>query len=252
MSNASVPLARSSIARGCGDARTAGAVYLESGLSASGRLELEHFLVDPPVAYQTDQKIGVDFVQDKSGTWHVIDWVGEQHYPYPSDFLEEGRRHGFSRKISRNSQFDKLTADSRLVFVHPRAIVANAPDIHPYLPEHRIKHHCANYARSGDDAHIHAPDISCTRLWYALAPANNTRVTNDGMLIPERQVSKDTAYVVEPLPFDAPEPVFKSGIIAKLPITNISVIRSPGDAHKGTLERLAQGVQGIPVTERSN
>ena len=252
MSNATVPLARSTIARGCGDARTAGAVYLESGLSPSGRLDLEHFLADPPVEYKTDQKIGVDFVQDKNGTWHIFDWVGSEHYPYPSDFLEEGRLHGFSRKISRNSQFDKLTPDSRLVFVHPRAIVTNARDIHPHLPEHRIKHHCAHYAKTGDDKHIHEPGTSCTRLWYALAPANNTRVTGDGMLIPERQVSKDTAYVVEPLPFDAPEPTFKSGIIAQLPITNISVIHSAGDTHKATLDRLAQGVKGIPVTERSS
>src|SRR5690606_32030628 len=116
------------IIRGCGEARTQGAVYLESGVSSTG-LPLEQFLVDPPQPYNTDQKIGVSIVPDGKGTYHVIDWVGEQHYPMPSDFLEEGRLHGFSRKISRTTEFDKLTKDSRLIFVHPKAIITNAAEI---------------------------------------------------------------------------------------------------------------------------
>lgn len=244
-----IPVARTGIIRGCGEARTQGAVYLESGVSSTG-LPLEQFLVDPPQPYDTDQKIGVSIVPDGKGTYHVIDWVGEQHYPMPSDFLEEGRLHGFSRKISRTTEFDKLTKDSRLIFVHPKAIVTNAAEIAPYLPDHKLRGRCAHFAKTGDDAHFHDRNVSCSRFWYALAEANGTRVTSDDMLLPERKVSKDTSYVVEPLPYDAPEPIYRPGIIAQVPITNISVIATSDSSHKATTTRIAQAVQGIPVLER--
>lgn len=243
--------ARAGIARGCGVARTQGAVYLECGVGSTG-VPLEHYLVDPPQPYDTDQKIGVSIVPDGKGTYHVIDWVGAEHYPMPNDFLEEGRLHGFSRKISRTTEFDKLTKDSRLIFVHPKAIVANAAEIAPFLPDHKLKSRCAHFAKTGEDDHFQTPNASCTRLWYALAEANSTRITSDDMLLPERKVSADTSYVVEPLPYGAPEPVYRPGIIAKVPITNLSVIATKDGGHKATLSRVAQAVQGIPVIERPN
>ena len=102
--------ARAGIARGCGVARTQGAVYLECGVGSTG-LPLEHYLVDPPQPYDTDQKIGVSIVPDGKGTYHVIDWVGAEHYPMPNDFLEGGRLHGFSRKISRTTEFEKVVSE---------------------------------------------------------------------------------------------------------------------------------------------
>jgi len=249
-STPTIPVARAGISRGCGTARTQGGVYLESGVGTGG-LPLEQFLLDPPQPYDTDQKIGISVVPDGKGTFHVIDWVGAEHYPMPSDFLEEGRLHGFSRKVSRNSEFNKLTTDSRLMFVHPKAIITNATELAPHLPDHRLRGRCAHFARSGDDAHLNDPTISCTRIWYALAEANSTRMTNDGMLLPERQVAKDTSYIVEPLPAGAPEPQYRPGIIAQVPITNISVIANTDGSHKATASRITQIVNGIPVIERT-
>jgi hypothetical protein len=248
----STSLARGDIQRGCGLKRTAGAVYLEVGASPNGQ-PLENFLVDAPSPYVTKQKIGVDFVQDKTtGVWHIFDHVGAQYYPFASDFLEEARLHGVSRKIARSSRFDHLTSDSRLYVVHPHAIVTNAREIHPHLPEHRLKHRCAHFARSGDDAHLHDPDLSCSRLWYGLAPANSTRITSDGGLLPERQLTPDTAYVVEPLPFETPAPHYASGIVAVLPITSISVIASKDGSHAATAAKLQAAVRGIPVNVRTD
>jgi len=243
------PLARAGVARGCGEARTQGAVYLECGVGVGGA-PLEQLLVDPPKPYTTDQKIGVTLVPVK-GVYHVIDWVGEQHYPMPTDFLEEGRLHGFSRKVSRNLDFDKLTPDSRVYFVHPKAVVANAADLAPHLPDHRLKGRCARFAQTGDETHLRDGNVSCTRYWYALAEANGTRITSDDRLLPERRVSKDTAYLVEPLPQDAPEPQYRSGIIAIAPITAITVVAAKDDSHKATVERIAKQLQGrLPILER--
>ncbi len=248
-STITAPIARTGIARGCGAARTQGAVYLESGVGAGG-LPLEQFLVDPPQPYDTDQKIGVDIVADGKGTFHVIDWVGAEHYPMPSDFLEEGRLHGFSRKVSRTNEFHKLTKDSQLIFIHAKAIVTNAAEIAPYLPDHKLRARCAHFARSGDDAHLHDPNVGCTRFWYALAEATGTRITENDTLLPERKVGDATGYIVEPLPYGAPDPQYRPGIIARVPITNISVIATSDGSHKATLSRIAQTTHGIPVLER--
>lgn len=248
------PYARTNITRGCGRARTAGGIYLEIGLTPNGQ-PLEHYLLDPPIPHTVDSALGVSFYQDQTGTYHILDHVGTKHYPYPSDFLEEGRQHGFSRRINSTliqSHFSKLSAASTLTFVHARAIVSNASEIYPYLPEHRLKHRCAYYVRSGNDEHIHDADLSCSRYWYALAPANRTGIRANGEMVPERAVTEDTSYSVEALPLETPEPTYESGIVARLPITAITVVTSPDGSHKRTLQRIrdAAGASGIPIAAR--
>tara|TARA_Y100000310_G_scaffold338657_1_gene428984 strand:+ start:7960 stop:8550 length:591 start_codon:yes stop_codon:yes gene_type:complete len=52
-------------------------------------------------------------------------WVGQEHYPYVSDFVEEARQHGVSRRvpITRELTYSVLDhRDSRILLVHPRAI----------------------------------------------------------------------------------------------------------------------------------
>ncbi len=248
-------LSRANVVRGCGRTRTPGGVYLEVGLSPDG-LPLEHFLIDPPLPYTPDVKRGVSFVQDPTTLlWHIIDHVGAEHYPYASDILEEGRLHGFSRRINNNliePHFGKLTPQSRLILLHPRAIVRNTTQIQPHLPEHRLKHRCAHSARSRDEAHLHDPNISCTRYWYALTPADRVNRHQNGEDVAERALTIDTAYPVEPLPLETPPPNYASGIIAQLPITNISVITDPNGSHSSTLDRLNTSISttDIPITER--
>jgi hypothetical protein len=112
--------------RGCGT-RVRGAVYIESGLS-SGGLPLESFLICPPTLIDT-KRLGITPVGTKflvrDGVNHVIDWVGSEGYPNVSDFTEEVRKFGLSRRISRSVDFSKLTPDSRILLVHSRAYVTN-------------------------------------------------------------------------------------------------------------------------------
>ncbi|GGR15842.1 hypothetical protein [Deinococcus ruber] len=66
---------------------------------------------------------------DQAGVTHVLDWVGEGHYPEIADFIEEARLKGVSRKISHTAPISGLTKDSRLFLVHPRAAIRNADQL---------------------------------------------------------------------------------------------------------------------------
>lgn len=118
------------IQRGCGT-RIAGALYISCPLSKDG-VPLEKFLMDPPV-YEVEvdgemvpiseafglSPLGVTLVE-MGGVCHVIDIVGSQHYPNVTDFLEEVRFAGLSRRISKGTDFSKLTRDSKIVVAHAR------------------------------------------------------------------------------------------------------------------------------------
>src|SRR5437588_2065576 len=91
------------VERGCGE-RESGGVYVESGLNPFGR-PLEHFLIDPPQALpegldlinkpqlwpRVDPQTGDDIL-DPDTQEPIVDlliWVGEEHYPFCPDYIEE-------------------------------------------------------------------------------------------------------------------------------------------------------------------
>ncbi|HLJ34446.1 MAG TPA: hypothetical protein VKU38_12365 [Ktedonobacteraceae bacterium] len=121
------------VERGCGD-REPGGVYCESGLSPYGR-PLEEFLIDPPLPVPD----GLDLVNkpqlwqrrlpdgqpvlDAAGNpiYDLLIWVGEQHYPYCPDYIEETRRYGASRRLNPNLDLSRLSCTSRMILAHARA-----------------------------------------------------------------------------------------------------------------------------------
>jgi len=121
------------VERGCGD-REPGGVYAESGLSPYGR-PLEEFLLDPPIAVPD----GLDLINkpqlwqrtvaagepvcdaDGCPVYDLLIWVGQEHYPYCPDFIEELRRYGASRRLNPNLDLSLLSRTSRMILVHPRA-----------------------------------------------------------------------------------------------------------------------------------
>lgn len=114
--------------RGCGKARDKGGIYLECGSAEGFGLPMFSLIKDPIPAFDPDSvglsPVGVKIVE-VDGVYHVFDWVGAKHYPNAADFLEEAVRLGLSRRISRKEDFSKLTAESRLILVHPKAYVEN-------------------------------------------------------------------------------------------------------------------------------
>jgi len=122
------------VPRGCGD-REPGGVYAESGLSPWGR-PLEEFLIDPPLPIPD----GLDLV-NKTQLWQrilpsgepafdaeglpiydLLIWVGQEHYLYVPDYLEELKRYGASRRLNANLDLSLLSRSSRMILAHPQAL----------------------------------------------------------------------------------------------------------------------------------
>src|SRR5256885_7987813 len=122
------------VPRGCGE-REPGGVYAESGLSPRGR-PLEEFLFDPPLPIPD----GLDLINkpqfwqrtlasgepllDEEGqpVFDLLIWVGEEHYKYCPDYLEETRRYGASRRLNPNLDLSLLSRSSRIILAHPRVL----------------------------------------------------------------------------------------------------------------------------------
>ena len=113
--------------RGCGK-RKPGGVYICTKLSPHG-VPLEEFIIDPPEAYE-GEKFRVPIIFEKNGKNHLLFWVGKEFYPFPSDFIEEVRRFGASKRVPVEFPIQKLSAGSLMFFVHFLAIIKN----HDVLP----------------------------------------------------------------------------------------------------------------------
>lgn len=110
-------------ARGCGDKRVEGGLYLTVPTSPDGK-PLEHFMVDPAIPWNGGQLRGPQlFSLPNEEVGHVVLGVGASFYPYACDYLEEVRVMGVSKRVSRNIDLSSLVpSESKLLLIHPRAI----------------------------------------------------------------------------------------------------------------------------------
>ena len=195
-------------ARLCGSGRKAGEVYLESALGAGGGA-VENFLVDVPLALDAQawgiSPLGVSTFVDEHGVKHVLDWVGATHYPEVVDFIEEARVSGVSRKVSHMAPIQGLSPASRLWLLHPRAVLVNAGALDapagfscPCGKGHALTEGCIGHA------------------WYAAANVGPG----------ERKLAEGKRYRVKS-PSVPEKATFGLGVFMTLPVTNLSVIRSP-------------------------
>ncbi len=134
--------------RGCGE-RKPGGVYAECVLSPFGS-PLEHFLFDPPIPLpegldlvnkpqlwvRTDPASGSPVLDPETNRpiYDVLIWVGAEHYPEATDYIEETRSLGASRRLNPQMDLSKLTRRSRMLLAHPRAFIASWCDLLP--PRH--------------------------------------------------------------------------------------------------------------------
>lgn len=128
--------------RGCGY-RPQDSLYLCVETSPFG-VPIEYFLVDPVVSWSGEQLRAPMFVEDSKEVLHIILGIGSTYYPFVSDFVEEARRYGVSKRVPLNFQVERLTPDkSKFLLVHPRAIPRfpyEAPDQCPKKNDH--EHEC--------------------------------------------------------------------------------------------------------------
>ena len=198
--------------RGCGR-RKAGGVYICTKLSRDGA-PLEEFIIDPPRLY-TGEKFRVPIIFETDGKNHLLFWVGKEFYPFPSDFIEEVRRFGASKRVPVEFPIEKLSAGSLMFFVHPRAMIQN----HQVLPPpprcpKNFPDHLSN-------------ETYCLGHSYQAAPANYEGKRKIG----------DTVYTVTTITMEVPLE-FSPGIFLRLPITDIDhVLYKDGKADPRVTQR---------------
>jgi hypothetical protein len=145
-------------------------------------------LIDPPVVVDDPGRLGLTSVgttmTERAGITHVLDIVGREHYPTVRAFIDEARRMGISRRISRNSDFSKITPASRLLLLHAHADIDN-PREFPTIE----RCPCDIAEHLG-----HGFSDMCARLW-ALEPLEGARhrlAIFASFPIPQIEVVKDS------------------------------------------------------------
>lgn len=241
-------------ARGCGGSREKGGIYLECGSASGGGIPMFCLIKDPIPAFDPES-IGLSPVGVKlaeiDGVTHVFDWVGAKHYPNAADFLEEAVRLGLSRRISKNEDFSKLTSESRLILVHPKAFIEVDEEYWQHPIPCPTGFHSDRYDRIGIS--------EAGKLWLVGDPGST-----DGLPMAEE------FPVWAPFPVPAFNPVSKRsmpafeynlgerpfgvdvklspGIIMVAPVERIAVVNDPDDPENLRSALEAANEANVPVT----
>lgn len=150
--------------RGCGK-RKDQALYACCGLAGDGELgiSVESLMIDPVIPWTDGPFRGVQFLPSgHDGAVDLLMWVGAENYPTVPDYVEEGRRMGFCKRIPTgslnedgsiakgNNDYSKVIPHlSRLLLVHPRAYIEDSYVLQP-----------ADYADAAEP-HITRIELQC-------------------------------------------------------------------------------------------
>jgi hypothetical protein len=232
----------SAVARGCGT-RKKGGIYIEVGLSKRGR-PLEDFILCPPLVLPVSElgitALGVKLIADQQGIYHIFDVVGSEHYANPADYLEEGRRFGFSRRISKREDFALLTpGKSRLINLHAHGYLANADDLWPSIPAEdrwcprQHAHHCPPYT----------PPMCASLYWESVAGGEAIAGTLRGVT----RTMPSFSYRAKCLP-EQFRPAWQLAGFVSLPITNIAIVEDPtGNTHLSAIDAVSKGTMRYSI-----
>lgn len=221
--------------RACGT-REAGGIYAAVSLGQWGH-PIECFIPDRPPFVQWREmgisELGVSVIDDpRTGISHVWDIVGRNNYPNVADFLEEARILGVSRRLPPHLPWHKITRESRLILLHSRAVIGNEDDYASVEPRRGEKlcpniisrEHCG---RTTIEPHEGRPPVgarppACARFWWQDLDADNPQ---------ERTGERISRQVCETVRYEARQravginPQYSTGIILKLPLSAIEIIR---------------------------
>lgn len=251
-------LVDSSIKRGCGF-RKEGGLYACVPTGAGGR-PIEAFVLDPAIPWTAGPFRGAIQRQNNSGVNDLIVWVGKEHYPYVSDFIEEARRYGVSRRIPLGADSDYsglIPFQSRLILVHPRGIyrgpyatAARRPDdgLHPRIFRPTSGGEC-NHAPANDG--ITTP---CTFALWDLSAAKNAGVSGKHDLSHSGQQAivncpsfdYEVATPIEPQEHDPRN--YHPAIVAVFPLGQFEYVNPDGGLPESVAGKLGPMVRNTAVT----
>ena len=223
----------SPISRACGR-RIRGGIYAETRLSEDG-LPIEYFIVDPPAPIDVDQlgltSVGVRLIEI-NGVHYIFDIVGQEYYPYPSDYVEETRRLGASRRLPANLDFSRLGSGSRLVLIHARAVIDNF-SAYPQPPQVQCPKGIAAHTLSP------LPEMCAGLWWHDLPDEPEGSGRSIAQLTILRRIGGSTEYRGYPRPAET-VPSYRHGIFLSLPISNLAVIQG-GEATERNYQAACNG-----------
>lgn len=228
------------VPRGCGAARKVGGIYLEVDRAPDG-VPVEAFLVDPPVPVDPDAlgitPKGVKIIDDgEAGV--LIDWIGNRDYQNVTDWVEEVRRQGISRRLPSNLEFDQLSADTRLLYVHAKAVIHNSADYWAHgdrwCPRWIPEHEYLAYREGGG---------LCAAIWWDdVVDGVPVGLTDPRMV---NRLMPSFTYLGRCRP-DGVQPVYQPGVFFQHRIDRLVVVRDPvGGRHEQVWERVNEA--DLPV-----
>lgn len=227
------------VERGCGK-RKADGVYWECGMgSGPGAAPVEEFFFDSPLRVPTDYlehlpHIGMHWFE-RHGVWHLVDRIGLEHYPNPSDLFEEIKRFGLSRRLPSNLDFSRLTAESRLLLVHDRGYIENARDwIDDWACPQRHGHH----QPSGNYPSYEEQPCCIGMWWYDIEDGES----GEGLRVTRRLPSFQYSGKTRP---EWAEPDYSPAFVASFPASRLVVIK--GDNSLDRLDKMIESA--IPTAE---
>lgn len=241
-----MPAYATAVKRGCGK-RQKGAVYAEAGIALPGEEgePLEHFIVDPPSPVDMTAMgltpVAVRLIE-RDGVWHIFDFVGEKYYPNVTDFLEEVRRFGLSRRLPKSLDFSKLTSESKIIMVHRRAWISETL---PYIGDWQTIPNL-NWDRCPKFIEGHVHEEFCAGFWWQDIDPKDTEVGHvfgDGRGVSVVLPSFEYAAVLRP---EDHLPGYSPAIFASFPMNRLAVVNDEeGKTHVDAFGAASKA--GIPT-----
>jgi len=241
--------------RGCGS-RKKGGSYLVCETSRGG-MPIEYFLLCQPML-DVPVHLGAvgSMIDQVDGVYHVFDHIGQEHYPYVPDFVEEGiALRGFSRAINPRLDLSVLEPGlSRQIFAHPRAWINGDMLSYSYAlmdQEYVVRGSCPKGHLDHTVTHDREIQMCTGFLWHSVIPSKgDTKLTDvDGNEIDDRKFWRSRpSFNYIPASPPITDILWDRALFMWLPIHRIDVIKDPDDGtHEETLDLLDKSGNNLPV-----
>lgn len=193
---------------------------------------LERFLVDPPIPHECASFRTPIAVDDK----RILMWVGEEHYPFCPDYIEETRLFGVSKRIPLGIDLKVFKPhETWMCFVHPRAVLDRIEPVHVCPNEKRRAEHMAGRERC------------ITVLYYFVDAADS--VDAGGRPVFERTIGDTTYTIPKLLPRQGEK--YSPGIFLRLPFSHFEyILPAEGKVDVRVQKAMEDGINIIAVKDQ--